>query len=296
MRLTSSFACVVFVLFTNAVYADKCPGPNTQQIKDAYFNFTYESWVRPPAAADSVFSYGRCIQVIDQGSVRFDWDKTQLKGLASPDQPILITLPFAQNDTVSVLSNLGWGLDNIPKFHRAVQFMANEQEIHPSVAGTSVAAKVGEWQTNLSAGKPVPEEVRQLRTAVSLVLPDTKGAAANYIYVLFESDLSIDGKYIYKLYYYGMNGLTFYEAGSLNVSFSSPFLSKSAGVVNVALLLRGGSVTPSVQEPDAKSILKRYFPEGRIEKDPTTHEFSATGSINATMNLDVFAFYIVRKC
>ena len=242
---------------------------------------------KTPSCGKWCFSYGRCIQVIDQQSVRFDWDKTQVKGLAAPNQRILITLPFLLDERATVPSDLGWGLDNVPKYHRTVNFIANEQEIHPSIAGPRVSEKVREWQTNLLAGNPVPEEVRLLRTAVSLVLPDTKGAAANYIYVVFESDLNADGKFIYKLYYYGMNGSIFYEPGTLNISFSSPFLSNAAGVVNVQFFRRGGGVAPSVQEPDAKSILKRYFPEGRIEKDPTTHEFAATGSINATMDVDV---------
>ena len=188
-----------------------------------------------------------------------DWDKPQLKGLAAPDQPILITLPFALDNRVSTASDLGWGIENVPQYHRTVNFIANEQEIHPSVVGSRVSAKVREWQSNLLAGKSLPDEVMQLRTAVSLVLPDRKGGATNHVYIVFESDLNSDENYYYKIYF-GMNGMPFYEPGSLNISFSSSYLAKAAGIINVFLRRFGGG-TVSIQPPDARAILKRYFPE-----------------------------------
>src|SRR5271169_4206541 len=107
MRPVTFLTCASLLMFNEICCAAVCPGPNTQTIKDAHFHFTYESWVKPPDVADSVFSYGRCVAVVNQQGIDVAWDKPQLKGLAVPDQPILITLPFALDKSVSSASDLG---------------------------------------------------------------------------------------------------------------------------------------------------------------------------------------------
>ena len=111
MRPVTFLTCALLLMFHNICCAEVCPGPNTQTIRDAHFHFTYESWVKRPDVVNSVFSYGRCVEVANQQSMDVDWDKPQLKGLAAPDQPILITLPFALDNRVSTASDLGWGIE-----------------------------------------------------------------------------------------------------------------------------------------------------------------------------------------
>ena len=118
---------------------------------------------------------------------------------------------------------------------------------------------------------------------MSLALPDEKDAAANYLYIVFESELNKDDHYQYRLYYYGMNGRTFYAPGSLNISFSSLYLSRAAGLLKAQF---SGMIPGPGGAPSTTSILKRYFPGGRIEKEPQTYTFDATGLVDATMKLD----------
>ena len=107
MKTPFSLICLTLLVACESAYADGCPGPNTQTVRDAYFHFTYESWVKPPTVADSVFSYGRCAQAIGKGDVKIEWDKPQLKGVAAPDEPILITFPFALDQRTTTSSDLG---------------------------------------------------------------------------------------------------------------------------------------------------------------------------------------------
>ena len=274
--------CAMFLMSTKICRADTCPGPNKGTIQDAHFHFTYESWDLPPQDGDTMFLFGRCVQVKSNQSVNINWEKVQLKGWAAPDEPLFLSLRFPFDKTEIVQSELGWGIDAMPKYHQQVTFIANEQELHPSVMQSRVSAKVGEWQSDLRAGKAVPDDAKQLRTAVSLVLPNPDGVAANYIYVVFESDLNVDEKYTYKIYYYGANGAVFYRSGSLDVAFGSPFLSNAAGTVKVQL----GGIVPTTT-PGATSIIKRFFPEGKIEREPTTISFAATGSPIAIIESDI---------
>jgi hypothetical protein len=196
------FGTLAVVLAISPAAAETCPGPDTQIIRDSYFNLTYESWVRPPAVGGSTFSFGRCVSSANRLSTKIDWKKAQLVGTATPNIPLFATFPFIDGRAIETASEFRYGIDNPPKEKKIVNFRANLQEIEP---GKSQEANRGAFEKLRSAAQIGAAMSHDLANATSLAqipIVDEKGEAALVLKTVFVSSLSaVDSGFGYKFTY-----------------------------------------------------------------------------------------------
>lgn len=182
---------------TDPTWALSCPMENQFEIIDAPFHVAYESWAKPGWSGSS-FRYGRCVAVLNGQSAKIDWRGTQLRGVATPEQPIKLELPFIREATEERDSELRYGVNAVPERMKNVNFLANAAEASDRIA--MMAARINDWKLRAVQGESIPNDIKETSSEISLSFYAGNDDPIR-LDLTFWSGLDIGNAYTYRIDY-----------------------------------------------------------------------------------------------
>jgi hypothetical protein len=100
---------VAGILYTlPAVAGSQCEGPQSGEIKNSDFDFTFESWVKENSN-NGAYRFERCVRNDHKRPVRIDWQSTGLNGVVDSDDAIYIGFDEETDEKVTRGRTLWYG-------------------------------------------------------------------------------------------------------------------------------------------------------------------------------------------
>jgi hypothetical protein len=150
-------------------FGQTCPDPDLQVIQQPPLLVAYTSWVSPPRNGGQMYSFGRCTGTLTEQPLTIDWQGTQLKGSTTKELPLIATFPYVDGTPHQAASVLQFEVDSAQRYQKAVNFLANAQEIGAKPTQSDVLGLVQNFRNDIKDGKKVDEAV--LRAVNSARIP-----------------------------------------------------------------------------------------------------------------------------
>lgn len=195
-----AFVSAMIGLGTHA-FAQGCTGPNQQVIKAPPYQFTYESWVKPPGKSDSVYTFGACVANLGSPIV-VAWDRAQLTGRLSLNAFAKAEFPWPAGTSRLVQTELKYGINSPPDKSVNVNLLVFEDRPDPqdtsATPRSEVSGVVEKWQTLLGDGKALEEAAKFATSRSTIPLSNSDGIIVADLQINFVS--AIPTKFVYGYY------------------------------------------------------------------------------------------------